>query len=173
MKLQKLPLFGLVCSLFLVGCGKTTPTPGANTQDAKPACELLTQDIAAAVLGESVPPSESKTMHSDEFGSTVTSCSYSTQSTDPTKIRTITLLVRYAKDTEESKSIFTDAKTQATSLAGTTPEGMDGIGEEAYWIGGSLNQLNVRKGTGWFIFSSYVRSGDQKQLETDMAKHIF
>lgn len=171
MNRQFLPAAILCSSIMLAGCGKTLP-PEIN-QQPKEACVLLTQKMASKILGEDVPPSESKTMHSEEFGSTVTSCSYSTNGTNPTSIRTITILIRYAKDEQESKTIFTDAKAQSQSLSGTNPENLPSIGDEAYWVGGSLNQLNIRKGTGWYILSSYSRSDDPKQLELTMAKELF
>jgi hypothetical protein len=91
----------------------------------------------------------------------------------PTKLRTISILIRYAKDEAESKKIFADAKDQSKSIAGANPEDLNGIADEAYWSGGNLNQLNVRQGKGWFILSSYFRSRDQKTLALEMAKKIF
>lgn len=182
MNSRQVTVLALCSSLLFVGCGKTSPntlqpqqTPDQSSKTNTPieACQILTREIATAVLGETVPPAESKTIHSEEFGSTVTSCSYTTEGKDPTKLRTISILIRYAKDEAESKKIFADAKDQSKSIAGANPEDLNGIADEAYWSGGNLNQLNVRQGKGWFILSSYFRSGDQKTLALEMAKKIF
>lgn len=129
--------------------------------------------MATELLGETVPPSESKTIHSDEFGSTVSNCSYTTSSTDPKKIHTLTILIRYAKDEAESKTVFQGAKDQSKDISGAESETISNIGDEAYWSGGTLNQLNVRKGNGWFIISSYLRGGDQKTMALNIAKRLF
>jgi hypothetical protein len=173
----------LASSLFLTGCGNTekikpnqtakNPQSVAQKEQPAEACALFTQAMATDVLGETVPPSESKTIHSEEFGSTVTSCSYTTSSTDPKKIRTLTLLIRYAKDEAESKTVFEGAKAQSKDLSSVEPEAIPNIGEEAYWSAGSLNQLNVRQGNGWFIISSYLRGGDQKEMALQIAKRLF
>ncbi len=180
---RSLSLGLLATSLFLTGCGEARPVkpdqttgkpqPQAKNEQPAEACALFTQAMATDVLDEAVPPSESKTMHSDEFGSTVTSCSYTTSSTDPKKIRTVTLLIRYAKDEAESKTVFEGAKAQSKDLSSVDPEVMANIGDEAYWTGGTLNQLNIRMGNGWFIISSYLRGGDQKAMAQNIAKQLF
>jgi len=136
------------------------------------ACDVFLYKTAIELLGPTVPSSTSKTIHSQQFGSTVTDCSYTTKPADIKQIKTATLLIRYAKDEQESKQIFADAKDQSTSLSGVEPEDVIGYGDEAYWSGGTLKQLNVRRGKGWHIFSAYLKNEDPKPFILQMADKI-
>jgi len=108
------------------------------------ACSLLTQEEAAAILGEAVEkPTNSAT------GGTVSNCNWMTPS-----FHMVGILVRLAASPAEAETVRVEAHRQSKSLSGVDPEDVTGLGEAAYWAGGNINQLNVFKGNYWLIITA-------------------
>ncbi|MCC7357178.1 hypothetical protein IT408_01595 [Candidatus Uhrbacteria bacterium] len=165
-------------SFFLTGCGKidVKNSKATSVMTQAPhieACNVFTPNMAKELLGENIVPTVSKTIHSDKFGSTISSCEYNTSVITSKKNVKMTLLIYYVKNIEESERVFRDAKDQSNKLAGIEVESINDIGDEAYWSGGKLNQLNVRNKNGWFIISSDQSHVDQKIMALNIAKRIF
>jgi len=162
----------LIFPLGLVGCGNSA---GTDTGDivtpkiAKPdapakavsACTLLTQEEAAALLGEPVEkPTDSAT------GGTVTNCNWMTPS-----FNMVGILVRLASSPAEAETVRQEARQQSKSLSGVDPEEVAGLGANAYWAGGNINQLNVFKGNYWLIITaSKGNSSDNLSLAKAVAE---
>lgn len=111
------------------------------------ACKLLTPEIAKSVIGE-----ETAEPSTNNVGGVVSTCSYSAKSAN---MKSLSLLARRAYTNESSVEVFKAAFDQSKSLSGVDPVSVSGLGDEAYWAGGTLNQLNVRKGDTWLILSSF------------------
>jgi len=152
----RLALFLLVAPLTLAGCGHSGGTdtgigldkPRVEQPETPPkavsACTLLTQEEAAAILGEPVEkPTNSNT------GGTVSNCNWMTSS-----FHMVGILVRLASSREEAETVRQQAHQQSKSLSGVDPQDITGIGENAYWAGGNINQLNVFKGNYWLIITA-------------------
>jgi len=159
----RLALFLLVALLSLVGCGNSGGTDTGiiinKPRIAQPetpakavsACSLLTQEEAAAILGEPVEkPANSTT------GGTVSNCNWMTSS-----FQMIGILVRLASTPEEAETVRNQAHQQSKSLSGVDPEDIPGLGENAYWAGGNINQLNVFKGKYWLIITASKGNGSE------------
>ncbi len=150
-----LALLLLVAPLAAVACDKPAATDTATVTKpviAQPdapakavsACSLLTQEEAAAILGEPVEkPTDSA------VGGTVTNCNWMTPS-----FHMVGILVRLASSPAEAETVRQEALRQSKSLSGVDPEDVAGLGENAYWAGGNINQLNVFKGNYWLIITA-------------------
>ena len=167
-----LALIPLICPAVFVACGnsaKTDPAvvakPRVVQPDAPPkavsACSLLTAEEVAAILGEPVEkPTDSAT------GRTVTNCNWMTPS-----FHMVGILVRLASSPSEAATVRQDAHRQSKSLSGVDPQDVAGLGESAYWAGGSINQLNVFKGNYWLIITaSKGKAGDNLSLAKAVAQ---
>lgn len=138
----------------LPGCGpapetvETSRPPVVVQPQTRPkavsACSLLTQEEAAAILGEPVEkPTDSAT------GQTVTNCNWMTPS-----FHMVGILVRLASSPAEAETVRLEARRQSKGLSGVDPQDVTGLGESAYWAGGDINQLNVFKGNYWLIITA-------------------
>ena len=144
----------LVAPLGLASCGSDTDTAVTRrpsvvtTPEARPtavsACTLLTQEEAAAILGESVEKPTNSAM-----GGTVSNCNWMTPS-----LHMVGILVRLAATREEAETVRNEAHRQSKSLSGVDPQDVAGLGKNAYWAGGNINQLNVFKGNYWLIITA-------------------
>jgi hypothetical protein len=147
-------LLSLLILFALAGCGSgsdtgiaverpTVVTPQAPAK-AISACSLLTQEEVVAILGE---PVEKPT--NSVSGGTVTNCNWMTPS-----FRMVGILVRLASSPAEAATVRQEAHRESKSLSGVDPEDVAGLGDSAYWAGGSINQLNVFKGNYWLIITA-------------------
>ncbi len=162
----------LISPLGLVGCGNSAGTDTgivARPKIVKPepavravsACSLLTSEEAAAILGEPVEkPTNSTT------GGTVTNCNWMTPS-----FNMVGILVRLASSPTEAETVRQEARQQSKGLSGVDPEEVAGLGANAYWAGGNINQLNVFKGNYWLIITaSKGKSSDNLSLAKAVAE---
>jgi hypothetical protein len=164
---MKMIFLGLVISIMgLAGCGGTKTVETKNASDTKQAgnsgkrsdgkldaCALLTKEDAESFLGEGV--GAPATTHTEAMGNTVTQCRYSASSGN----KRVGLLLRQAATADEAAKIFRQARDSAKELSGVEPQMIEGLGESAYWTGGSLKQLNVLQGDAWLIVTTSPGNG--------------
>ncbi len=127
--------------MFSAGCG-LTGSPSAKSAQSSPAqpavkrdpCSLLTKEEIAAALG-----AEMRESHSDDG----MHCLYSPRA-DIRNGASVTA----AWGPENVKMLFTDAKRVLTQRTGSGFQDISGLGDEAFFVGGS--GLSVRKGDAFF-----------------------
>jgi len=57
-------------------------------------------------------------------------------------------------------------------LSGVDAVAISNVGDQAYWSGGSLTQMNVLKGDAWYIINVRVPGGNEQQKALDLAKTV-
>lgn len=129
------------------GAAGTAGTAGAPLPDA---CELLTPADVEAVTREA-SGALSSTLE-DAVGKDPTQCSYSLGGDVPQRM--ISLSLRRAPGTEEAASQQRAAESGLRSIAAGAPvQELPGLGDGAFWIGGRIDQLNVRRGDTLLVFT--------------------
>jgi hypothetical protein len=129
------------------GTGTSAPTGAPAT--ANHACELLTGDDAEQLLGGAVkPPVISLTA---DIGVVSSRCGYISASTTPVKV--VILLARKYQQSADTRSAYERAHAISQTVSGQVPETVPGLGDRAYWAGGTVNQLNVLAGDTWLVIS--------------------
>ncbi len=148
-------LFGAGCSnsnnpSTAAPTGQTQATEQTQTEiatgDALHACDYLTPEIAAHLIGPVKEPKENNS------SPTVSTCTYGTSGD---KIGAATLLMRRSLSDAEAMTNNTGAEAESKKISGVDPVTIPDLGDHAYWAGGNLNQLNVFRGRDWFIISAY------------------
>ncbi|HEV3075065.1 MAG TPA: hypothetical protein VHB47_11650 [Thermoanaerobaculia bacterium] len=125
----------------------TAGTAGGPLPDA---CELLTPADVDAVTRDA-SGSLSSTLE-DAVGKDPTLCSYSLAGDVPPRM--ISLSLRRAPGAEEAASRQQTAEAGLRSIAAGAPvEELPGLGDGAFWIGGRIDQLNVRRGDTLLVFT--------------------
>ena len=157
---MKMIFLGLVISMLgLAGCrgSKAVPTKnalnpphtansGKQSGEKVDACGLLTKADAESFLGESVgQPATSRT---EAMGNIVTQCRYSSSSG-----KRVGLLARQAATSDQAAKVFRQARDTSNELSGAAPQMISGLGDDAYWTGGNLKQLNLLKSDMWLIIT--------------------
>jgi hypothetical protein len=82
------------------------------------------------------------------------------------------LLVRKASSQAEANQVFADAMAQSKNLSGVAPVKISGVGDQAYWAGGTLTQMNVLKGDAWYIMNVRVPNGNEQAKALELAKLV-
>ena len=154
------PALVLALALAATGCKHHQP-PGAAAGSATAArtsnhaCELLTGDDAEQLLGGAVKaPVTSVTA---EVGVLSSRCGYVSVSTTPVKV--VTLLARKYQQPADARNAFEHAHALAQTVSGQIRETVPGLGDRAYWAGGTVNQLNVLAGDTWLVISGTAGPG--------------
>jgi hypothetical protein len=129
------------------GSAASTAAAGAALPDA---CELMTPDDVQAITRE-VSGSLSSTLE-DAVGKDPSQCSYGLSGDVPPKL--ISLSVRRAPPPAQAASQQQAAESGLRSIAGGAPVAdLPQLGDGAFWIGGSIDQLHVRRGDTLLIFT--------------------
>jgi hypothetical protein len=163
---MKMIYLGLVISMLgLVGCGgsKAVPTKNASpplhaansdkqSEEKVAACSLLTKTDAESFLGETV--AEPATSRTEAMGNIATQCRYSTASG-----KRVGLLTRQAATSDQAAKVFQQARAASNEISGAAPQVISGLGDEAYWTGGNLKQLNLLKSDVWLIITASPGNG--------------
>jgi hypothetical protein len=128
--------------------GQSAPA-GAAAAPLPDACHVMTladvQEVAPEVSG-----SLSSTLE-DAVGRDPGQCSYSLGGMPP---RVISLSLRRLPSAELAASQQQIAASGLRSLgAGAAVEEVPGLGDDAVWVGGQIDQLHVRRGTDLLIFT--------------------
>jgi hypothetical protein len=142
---------------------KPAPRPALPTgmkSDTNLACELLTADDAAALLGGPVKPPITSVMA--DIGVVSWRCSYLSEASNPARV--VTLLARKWQQADDARRAYEHAHALSQSISGQAPETVAGLGERAYWAGGTVSQLNVLHGDTWLIGSGTAAGAGYDQL---------
>jgi hypothetical protein len=146
----------------LAGCGPTSDSKGAATAGPArqvDACALFTADDAKAVLAEEEVVEMTSFLSEAQGKKDPSHCGYNAGS-DPSKI--VRLEVRQAASPEAARGAFDSTRSL---LAGLGPQEVPGLSDGAFWVGGSLSQLHVRKGATQLIITSQTsQPGEGKDL---------
>jgi hypothetical protein len=142
---------------LVAGCG-----PGSDSRTGKgaaaplrqvDACTLFTAADAQAVLAEEEVVEMSSFLSEGQGKRDPSQCGYNAGS-DPTKV--VRIEVRRAASAEAIQSAFDSTRSL---LAGSAPQDVPGLGDGAFWVGGTLQQLHVRKGAAQLIVTSQPGEG--------------
>ena len=141
----------------LAGCGPTSDSKGTSGA-ARPArqvdaCTLFTEADAKAVLAEEEVVEMSSFLTDGQKQKDPSQCGYNAGS-DPSKI--VRIEVRRAASPEAVQGAFDSTRSL---LAGSAPQDVPGLGDGAFWVGGTLEQLHVRKGPTQLIITSQPGEG--------------
>ena len=176
-----------VLALAGFGCGKapaanttdpinaakdTTSAPSNPIQNKKyDGCVLFTKADAEAVLGMKANDPLHSGAATEDQATIVSSCSYATSGEMPSDVKVASLLVRKAIDSVEAMRVYDEARAQSKGLSGVDPVDVQGLGDRAYWAGGSLTQLNVLKGDAWLIVNIQdTKSTDLQKQATEAVR---
>jgi hypothetical protein len=111
------------------------------------ACTLLTAADAEAILGGPVEKPVTSG-HPLPVAGHSSRCAYLT-SRPPLKV--VNLLVEQLATPREAASAFEQTRRISKTVSGAPPEDLAGLGERAFWEGGSIAKLHVLKGNLWLV----------------------
>ncbi|HXU32518.1 MAG TPA: hypothetical protein VN851_18270 [Thermoanaerobaculia bacterium] len=143
--------FLLLAPLLLAACGgsaaskseeakgATAEKPAASSIDA---CDLFPDDEANAIAGSYV--SGMSSTFEDAKGRDPLSCAYNAGSTEQPRI--LSLLVRLHETPERAEKTLRATRGALDTLTHGDLKDVPDLGDGAFWAGGSLMQLHVRKG---------------------------
>lgn len=154
--------------------GGSGPAPAAARRPPENlACKLLTRDDAEALLGGPVqePPVTGSTA---DIGVESWRCGYISVAQKPAKV--VTLLDQHWQDPAAARKAYEHAHAISQSISGQMPENVPGLGDRAYWAGGSVNQLHVLAGSDWLVISvtaapGFDQLGPAKQAAARILAH--
>jgi hypothetical protein len=141
LRLLALPLL----LLLLAACGGSAKAPSGPTYKAETldACILFPGYEAEAFAGEEVA-SMSSTLDDATNRRDPLVCSYNAGSLAEPRI--VGLEVRASATPAAARSRFEGSKPFLRNLAAGEAQDVPGLGQGAYWVGGSLHQLHVLEG---------------------------
>lgn len=182
--LKRSSVFGmcLILSVMGAGCWTKTDAPERNTEtesasapividDRYNGCLLLTKADAEAVLGASVLEPLYNAAMSEDGLTIVSSCNYATAGESENEVKVVSLLARKAASSDEALRVYEETRAQSSAISGAEPEDVEGLGDRAYWAGGSLTQMNVLKGEVWLIVNVRdMQSNDLRTQATEAAR---
>ena len=156
--------------VMLAGCGssKTDSAGGKKLAGKVDACALLTKDDAEAILGGTV--NAPTTNNAEQNGTVVSQCHYS--SIAGGTVKQVGVLARQSPTADEARQTFQRAQGASKDLSGTEAQKIAGLGDDAYWTGGKLAQLNVLKDNVWLIVTANPGQGDRLEASKTAANKI-
>jgi hypothetical protein len=143
--------------VFAAGCAKPAPTKDSPLGQTIGACTVLSVADASAVLGGEVKSTPGPEVTRPDGGSFVSNCGFSSD-----QARGINVILRQAADVSSLRAQFTDAYKNIESVYGVKPQLLQNLGDSAFWIGGSVNELNVIKGGRWLTILTFGLSQDDR-----------
>jgi hypothetical protein len=146
----------LAVLLTLVGCGRSAPAPPAAQARPPAACSLLTPDDVRAHTGD-LSGTLSSTID-DTVGRDPAQCNYSLGGDVPPRV--IGLQIRQAESAERAAGLHQAAQQGLDSLGGGTVP-ISGLGDQAFWVGGKLDQLHMLVGNRQLILTVQVERDPQ------------
>jgi hypothetical protein len=154
----------------LSGCGPTSGSKEGKSAAAPvrqvDACTLFTEADAKAVLAEEEVVEMSSFLSDGQKQKDPSQCGYNAGS-DPSKI--VRIEVRRAASPEAVQGAFDSTRSL---LAGSAPQDVPGLGDGAFWVGGTLEQLHVRKGATQLIITSQTSQPGEGKDPLGIAKAI-
>ncbi len=176
MKNLKITLAALAVLVSLSACSKTTapsadnsavpapskevaapvaPVANASTPDA---CKYLTKEIAESVVG---PISKEPNTEGSNVG--MSNCMYLSDD-----FSAVSLLIT----SDFSSATFDQAFQASKGISGVDPVKVEGLGDAAYWAGGTLNQMNILKGDNLMIIMAIGAKGDVQTVARGVAEKV-
>ncbi len=136
-------LFLLLTPILLASCGaESKPAPSANSDLANlDACDLFPADEANAIVGGYVS-GMSSTLE-DAKGRDPLSCAYNAGSTEQPSI--LSLVVRLYPSPQRAERMLEASRDSLEKLTQGDLREVPNLGDGAFWAGGNLQQLHVRK----------------------------
>ncbi len=131
-------------------------------------CALLTKADAEVALGQPVNDAERPTQ--EGANDTITACRYKVQDSSSYASAMVVVLVPLDGQADSAKTHFEADKKISQSMLGPTLD-VPGVGDSAYWVGSSANQLTVLRGSVRFILNVSTATGDTApQSVIDLSK---
>jgi hypothetical protein len=153
------------------------PTVSADTAPVQApaglnACTLLTKADAEAILGQPVKEPEFPIQGSETF--IVDSCKYRVVDEASFDHTSLIVTVPASGDVQSAQIAFDTDKSTAEANFGAAPVDVPGLGDTAYWVGGTYgNQLGILKGNVHLILTADTQKGDTPpQPLIDLAQTI-
>jgi hypothetical protein len=137
----------LVLAALAVGCGggpDDQPVPAGPPLDA---CALFTFDDARAVAGETIAPMAST--FDEAKGRDPGECIYNSGRLDQPRV--LSLLIRTHRSVARAKRLQESSRSTLGAMSRGKVQDVPGLGDGAFWVGGQLQQLHMRKGHRQFI----------------------
>ena len=131
--------------LLLAACDGAARTPSGTTYktDTMDACILFPPNEAEAFAGEGVA-AMSSTLDEMTSSRDPLVCSYNAGTLEEPRL--VGLEVRASATPAAAHSRFEGSKSFLRNLAAGEAQDVPGLGQGAYWVGGSLHQLHVLEG---------------------------
>src|SRR5262245_7207635 len=148
---------------------KTTAAPAPPAIDA---CVLFSYEEASAIAGGYVS-GMSSTLE-DAQGRDPLTCAYNAGSTEQPQI--LSLVVRLHPSPERAESTLAAARKALTTMTRGDLSDVPELGDGAFWAGGGLRQLHVRKGEKQLLVTCQLldpeaaRNGAKKIAEQALAR---
>ena len=173
-----IPFALVIMLLALSGCASSSPTAQSTQSSQQPpvntsldACTLLTKADAEQIMGKPVDDPTHPVQGNETF--TVDSCEYKVQG--GTALDNVTLIVTVSSngDLATAQTAFNTGEQQAQAAYGASPVDVPGVGDSAYWVGGSGNNLSVLKGNVNINLGASTQKGESpSQAIIDLAKVV-
>jgi hypothetical protein len=128
---------------------ESTQAGAAGLAPPLDACLLMTPQDVQVVTGE-VSGSLSSTLE-DAVGRDPSQCAYPLVSGVPPRV--VSLLVRRLEGARQAAEQQEAAHAGMGSMSGAAVEEVPRLGDAAFWVGGQLDQLHVRRGATLLIFT--------------------
>jgi len=132
---------------------KAQPAPAQGID----ACALFTKADAESILGQPVGEPEFPIQGSATFN--VTSCKYRLQN-DRFTSASLIVTVPVNGNVQSAQTAYNTDKSQVQEMYSVAPVDVPGLGDNAYWAGGSGNHLAILAGNVHLIIRADGLSGD-------------
>jgi hypothetical protein len=163
---------GGLTAYFLIAKPGTNPDSITSTQSTTlptagvKACDILTDSIAKSLIGPDFVKPDGSVGNISTADIAVSNCNYITKidvstTTASVKSSGLSVLARVAK----TASGASDNKLQFDSQP-TGSENVTGIGDKAFY-NPTFRQLNVLKGSNWYIVTYYIDAITNANLDSD------
>lgn len=141
-------------AILAMSCGSPPDSQPTATAHLLDACTLFTFDDATAVAGETVAPMAST--FDEAKGRDPGECIYNSGTLDQPRI--LSLLIRTHRSIARARALQESSRSTLNAMSHGKIQDIPGLGDGAFWVGGQLQQLHLRKGHRQFIIT--VQSPD-------------
>jgi hypothetical protein len=159
----------LAAAALVAGCGggpDSEPAPAGPPLDA---CTLFTDQDARAVAGDSIAAMAST--FDEAKGRDPGQCIYNSGTLDQPRI--LSLLIRQHRNVRAAKRLQESSRSTLNAMSGGKVQDVPGLGEDAFWVGGRLQQLHLRQGYRQFIITVQSPDGtDQLPQARQIAEKV-
>ena len=156
-KYRRLAAAFLCLSLLAVGCSKQALVAQTKLGATVSACDALGNDGAASVLGGGVTVTPGPSVTQPDGSLFISNCTFSSN-----EARTVNILIRQGADLNAMRKQFGEARAAVKGLYAVEPQDVPGLGDAAFWVGGSADQLNVQMGGRWITVMVFALSTDDR-----------